>query len=735
MKTNSSSEPTSRIITRSKTIPNKETPIRNKPSTLRNVERVIATQNNKNTPIYPKDVKYKKTDITKCQSTHVTCSTQTNNGSFQDVNTQTDTSSSNLLINIELLGRNWLSDNTINRHIDLLNCILLSGSDCTILNPLIVHAVKSVADYSHFLDPHNINKKKLLIMPINDCQEMVHTEGSHWSVLFYDTVKLKFFHYDSNGNYNMPHAYVVARKLSAYLHGYINEPVIININGPQQSNNYDCGVFMLTVIELIALQIARGIDLEFGFLRGLAISETELIIKRSVLAYMLNNTSIVSTSMFLSLIDTKHVFQQGESACLNTATLETQDALLPKSVKQYHALDNGCKNNRKPLRQCMTQNNNIVDFVCSNRFAPLADTCISETTEVTGDSEHQDQSINISTIIREKNNRKKKVMIVADSYGRYCAPLLQDELGDQFEVSSVFKPNATFNDVTKNLDKMTKSIASGGYVVVLAGSNDIRSVNSVLPSLNSLNNELIERVTQNNKNIIIPSIPYRFDKPKLNKVIKQINTARSEKLSKIAVNNKNVVFINEQCGFNRKDHTRHGLHHNRQGKIKLCKLLARTIVGHNIDSISNTKSSPSYTKHSKISDIDSNNIGSTGSLLENSTVTCESYVGENQFKGFSEQSLSDAEHFRQLFISKYSHTENENSYTLDAGQSFTHENYVVQPSYKSTSDHNISYQLSMSNTSYPEVYSFDDDHSTYSEQDVECQSSFLDKNNKSSLFY
>lgn len=55
--------------------------------------------------------------------------------------------------------------------------------------------------------------------------------------------------------YRWGSAQLIFRKLLKHIQEVNFEPVIINIKGPYQNNSYDCGVYMLSAIEIIATNI------------------------------------------------------------------------------------------------------------------------------------------------------------------------------------------------------------------------------------------------------------------------------------------------------------------------------------------------------------------------------------------------------------------------------------------------------------------------------------------------
>ncbi|KAG8294221.1 SUMO1 sentrin specific peptidase 8 [Homalodisca vitripennis] len=206
-----------------------------------------------------------------------------------DEECQTDTNLRDLVTASELLGPNWICDETINKYISLINEEILRNEQTTVLNPLIIQAVKQVDEYKEYLDPFNIKRYNFLFMPINDSRQMLAGGGSHWSLLIYNKLRKTFFHYDSMNNKNQADAEIVASKILKYITGSSENLAVEKVKGPQQNNAIDCGIFMLLAIEqLVAGYLAKK-ELNLSSLVYKKITNKEIIQKRAMLAYILNN--------------------------------------------------------------------------------------------------------------------------------------------------------------------------------------------------------------------------------------------------------------------------------------------------------------------------------------------------------------------------------------------------------------------------------------------------------------
>ena len=67
----------------------------------------------------------------------------------------------------------------------------------------------------------------------------------------------------------------------------------------------------------------------------------------------------------------------------------------------------------------------------------------------------------------EKKNRKGRVLVSSSSQGRSCSDILQNKLGDNFEVCGV-KPNARLTDVVEGADRLVNDFDENDCLIVIA---------------------------------------------------------------------------------------------------------------------------------------------------------------------------------------------------------------------------------------------------------------------------
>lgn len=180
-------------------------------------------------------------------------------------------------------------------------------------------------------------------------------------------------------------------------------------------------------------------------------------------------------------------------------------------------------------------------------------------------------------IVREEKNTKSRVLLLADSHGRGCSALLNKKLNKSCDVQVVFKPNAPLNVVVESVGEQVKDFGKNDYLIVLGGTNDIDGhTNKHLPQIINTLNEIVP--LSKKTNLIVNTIPVRFDRPELNRYIKETNKSLHVTINNLK--NKNckqmgICFINERL--KRSHYTKHGLHLNESGKAVLCNRLTEMI--------------------------------------------------------------------------------------------------------------------------------------------------------------
>lgn len=198
-----------------------------------------------------------------------------------------------------------------------------------------------------------------------------------------------------------------------------------------------------------------------------------------------------------------------------------------------------------------------------------------------------------STINSESCNKSfrktKKIMIVSDSQGRGIAPYLQKIVGDNVDVKGLVYPGASTDFIINNIINSGEvaSLSANDYIVILVGTNDIESKASKIDGPRTIADGIINKLSLlPNTNVVLGTIPYRYDLPeesRVNKCIKKANNL----IRDFILRNRNVGLLDTYL-LHRRHHTRHGLHINNTGK----KLIAVKIKDLLSSSLSNCKDCP-----------------------------------------------------------------------------------------------------------------------------------------------
>lgn len=171
-------------------------------------------------------------------------------------------------------------------------------------------------------------------------------------------------------------------------------------------------------------------------------------------------------------------------------------------------------------------------------------------------------------------SHKQKITLMSDSHGRSLGRMLQTSLGRNYEVLSVVKPNATLENVTGGLDCEISGLKNSDHLVIIGGTNDINDTNEF--DIRHYVNRIAHKTKHTN--VILCTIPLRYDKPYLNKKIRKINidlVIESLKYEHIKILSLSNIPIN--------NYTTRGIHLNYKGKQCLSKRVTEKINSPNLN--------------------------------------------------------------------------------------------------------------------------------------------------------
>lgn len=163
----------------------------------------------------------------------------------------------------------------------------------------------------------------------------------------------------------------------------------------------------------------------------------------------------------------------------------------------------------------------------------------------------------------------RRVLIIGDSHARGCSSILSEQLGHDFSVSGIVKPNARLCDVVRDVGKLAADFDKNDHIVVFGGTNDLGQYHphhyTIMKGLQKLSS-----VTPHT-NVTMSSIPQRYDNPAMNSTISNMNAEIKQ-----VTEQHNINFIHGVIP--RSLYTRHGLHLNYSGKEFICNEIKDSIL-------------------------------------------------------------------------------------------------------------------------------------------------------------
>lgn len=81
------------------------------------------------------------------------------------------------------------------------------------------------------------------------------------------------------------------------------------------------------------------------------------------------------------------------------------------------------------------------------------------------------QDINVNNFKGNYNKNKHKLLFLGDSQGRGVSHILHNNL-PKCVTEVIFKPNANFAEVLRDINNLTKNFTTGDTVIISAGTND-----------------------------------------------------------------------------------------------------------------------------------------------------------------------------------------------------------------------------------------------------------------------
>ncbi|KAH7560972.1 hypothetical protein ACOSP7_016499 [Xanthoceras sorbifolium] len=153
-----------------------------------------------------------------------------------------------------LSGPYYLNDRIIEFYFSYLSSCHES-QDVLLVPPSIAFWIMNCPDVESlkdFVEPLKLGQKELVIFPVNDNIDVSLAEGgSHWSLLAYERNENVFVHHDSNRRINGMQARKLFRAVVGFMGGdsglASNARYLECTDSPQQTNGYDCGVYVTAI--------------------------------------------------------------------------------------------------------------------------------------------------------------------------------------------------------------------------------------------------------------------------------------------------------------------------------------------------------------------------------------------------------------------------------------------------------------------------------------------------------
>lgn len=181
---------------------------------------------------------------------------------------------------------------------------------------------------------------------------------------------------------------------------------------------------------------------------------------------------------------------------------------------------------------------------------------------------------NPSSYSKQAIKPQRRIVVLADSHGRNMSWHMSCRTLSEYNTVVFAKPGAKMKTIIEEGKHLLEDMSQNDYLVLLAGTNDM---NNGEPGQLTVNQGINKLLSSNKKtNIIINSIPYRYDTPRANDNIEFVNL-NIEKKIKVYKGKLQLIYNDINSILKRSHYTAHGLHLNKRGKRLLGKLIVETI--------------------------------------------------------------------------------------------------------------------------------------------------------------
>lgn len=152
-----------------------------------------------------------------------------------------------------LMEPNWINDKLIGFCFEYYEREQFnhSADRIALISPSVAQLMRfaSVEDLAVLLEPLHLPSKQYVFVPINNNPDPSKVGGSHWSLMVYVRSKQEFQHFDALKGSNLPVAKKFVDKLQPFVHAPRGKLKFIEMDCPQQRNNFDCGMYVIAMTE------------------------------------------------------------------------------------------------------------------------------------------------------------------------------------------------------------------------------------------------------------------------------------------------------------------------------------------------------------------------------------------------------------------------------------------------------------------------------------------------------
>ncbi|BBN17309.1 sentrin-specific protease 8 [Marchantia polymorpha subsp. ruderalis] len=102
------------------------------------------------------------------------------------------------------------------------------------------------------IQPMSLHEREMVIFAVNNNEDVETAEGgTHWTLLMYNRQRNTFEHFDSMAGTNWKQARDLVHIIKPFMGPVAASAKFIEQATPQQENNYDCGVYVMAIAQVL----------------------------------------------------------------------------------------------------------------------------------------------------------------------------------------------------------------------------------------------------------------------------------------------------------------------------------------------------------------------------------------------------------------------------------------------------------------------------------------------------